>query len=378
MSKITYENIWGKVTIVNRLSYPETINERVCTALASGMFEGCLPVCVQQNKKETRVECVVQGLIPLTHYFGGIITKKAFLAFVLEIATLIKNCEKNMMDANNLELQGDKIFIDPVNKRVKCIFWPIVNNQRESSPQLFLKQLPYNLNFSPYEPRDYLDTYNAFFSGMAPFSVNNFERMVLKLLGKRTTGGLTTPSESLSGAMTGEVKREKKEIASNKKSNIEYDPFADDPDYNDDKKEEIEIKHETNGIECSSCGTENNLGAKFCQKCGNKLTNNKQGKPVYPVLIRLKTEESYSVNKPMFRIGAEKSCCDIVLSNNNFISRNHADIITRNDRYYIVDRNSTNKTFVDGKVIPAEKEVEIFSGTKLRLANEDFAFTIES
>ena len=194
MSKITFENKKGKITIINRLSYPETVNERVYNAIASGMFEGFLPVSIRQKRKETRIECVVQGLIPLTQYFNGIVTKKMFLDFVHEIALLIKNCEKNMVNANNLDLQNDKIFVDPQTKSVKCIFWPVVNNQRGNPPHLFLKQLPFELNFNPHEDNDYLETYKAFFDGFNPFSVNSFDRMVLRLSGKKSTGGHTTPS----------------------------------------------------------------------------------------------------------------------------------------------------------------------------------------
>lgn len=96
----------------------------------------------------------------------------------------------------------------------------------------------------------------------------------------------------------------------------------------------------------------------------------------FPYLIREKTEEKISVDKPSFRIGKENSYCDYFVSDNNAISRSHADIITRDHRYFIIDHNSTNKTYVDGRVIPVEKEIEIFSGTKIRLANEDFVFYI--
>ena len=99
--------------------------------------------------------------------------------------------------------------------------------------------------------------------------------------------------------------------------------------------------------------------------------------PTYPTFTRVRTQESVSIDKQIFRIGTEKKYCDLFIKDNNYISRAHADIITRNGRYYIVDRNSTNKTFVDGKVIPREREVEIFSGTQIRLANEDFIFSIE-
>ena len=90
-----------------------------------------------------------------------------------------------------------------------------------------------------------------------------------------------------------------------------------------------------------------------------------------------KNQEKISVSKPAFRIGKERQFCDYFVSDNNAVSRSHADIITRGGRYFIVDKNSTNKTYVDGKAIPVEKEVEIFPGTELRLANEDFVFHID-
>ena len=413
MSKIAFEKKKGKITIINRLSYPETVNERVYNAIASGMFEGFLPVSIRQKRKETRIECVIQGLIPLNQYFNGIVTKKMFLDFVHEIALQIKNCEKNMVNANNLDLQGDKIFVDPQTKSVKCIFWPVVNNQRGNPPHLFLKQLPFELNFNPHEDNGYLETYKAFFGGINPFSVNNFDRMVLKLAGKASTGGHATPSEALSGALGGDSKTDKGATDAKKKVIIEYDPFADSTDHTDDRKVESEIKHESREhIFCFACGTKNQFGSNFCIQCGSKLKKDEPivqekkkvddtidfgtmvlgddsggttvlgyddpEEPVFPVLKRLRTDESYSIDKPTFRIGTEQKYCDLFISDNNFISRSHADIITRDDRYYIVDRNSTNKTFVDGKVIPVEKEIEIFSGSQIRLANEDFIFSIES
>ena len=412
MSKITFENKKGKITIINRLSYPETVNERVYNAIASGMFEGFLPVSIRQKRKETRIECVVQGLIPLTQYFNGIVTKKMFLDFAHEIAMQIKNCEKNMVNANNIDLQSDKIFIAPQTKSVKCIFWPIVNNQRDNPPHLFLKQLPYELNFNPHEDNEYLETYKAFFGGINPFSVNNFDRMVLKLSGKTSVGGHTTPSEALSGTLGGDIKVDKKENESKKNVNIEYDPFADDKGHTEDKDVERKIKHDNGFVYCSSCGTQNQRNANFCVQCGTQLIHgndfvqvsprdddtidfgtmvlgddsggttvlgyDEPEEPVFPVLTRLRTEETFVINKPNYRIGTEQKYCDLFITDNNFISRSHADIITRDERYYIIDRNSTNKTFVDGKVIPVEKEVEIFFGTEIRLANEDFTFSIES
>lgn len=510
MSKISVEYKRGKTLIKNKLTYPEAVNERVYNAMVSGLFEGFLPIMIYQKKKETAVECTAQGLMPLSQYFNGIVTKKMFLDFVHEIAMQIKICEKNMINPNNLELQNDKIFVDPVTKSVKCVFWPVVNNQRDKSPHLFLKQLPFELNFDPSEDTDYLDTYKAFFQGVNPFSVNNFDRMVLKLSGKKVGSGHIAPSEALSGTLSGNDKNNKKEMNTMKQTNIEYNPFAQDIETPTTVNSTIDSQPQKEHIFCSSCGAKNKITSNFCLKCGTKLKNEMVIKhnaqqpvvvqapvvvekptvvepapvvvdtppvapapvaepqpvatpvstvvkvrpvvvqpsvleeqpvvsepeveaespvvpepiieeapvvvpepvveeqqeeqpvyggttvlgadyggttvlgyddpevPVYPTLTRIKTEETFSVDKPSYRIGKEKQYCDLFISDNNYISRSHADIVTRDNRYYIIDRNSTNKSYVDGKVIPAENEIEIFSGTKIRLANEDFIFNIES
>ena len=168
-------------------------------------------------------------------------------------------------------------------------------------------------------------------------------------------------------------------------------------------KEEEETRQE-HGVFCTFCGEENQKESNFCVFCGNKLTKawpentgdtdsgamsddtiglighgyDAPEKPVYPTLIRLSSGESFYVSKPTFRIGAEQRFCDLFIGDNPYISRSHADIVARDGRYYIIDRNSTNKTYVNGSVIPAEKEVALFAGTQIRLANEDFYFNIES
>lgn len=350
MSKITFENKNGEFTVVNRLSYPEAVNERVYNAIASGMFEGFLPVSINQKRKETRLECVVEGLIPLSQYYNCIVNKKFFLDFVHEIALLIKNCEKNMIDANNLELQSDMVFIDPQTQSVKCIFWPVVNNQRGTPPHLFLKQLPFDLSFNPQEQDDYLDIYKSFFYGIAPFSVNNFEKMILHLSGKRIVEAQTTPFDAYAAVPSGNSQLFKKEPVIKNNANIEYDPFAENSGYSGQSF--------ASGQRASS----------------SPVQYGQYNRSICPTLTRLKTGESFSVDKPIFKIGSSRGNCDFLICDNTYISRNHADIVTRNGRYFIVDNNSTNKTFVDGKIIPPHTEVEIFAGTQLRFANEGFIF----
>ena len=97
---------------------------------------------------------------------------------------------------------------------------------------------------------------------------------------------------------------------------------------------------------------------------------------VMPHLIRLNTQEKININQPVFRIGRERSFVDYVVSNNTSISRSHANIISRNGEYFVMDTNSANHTYVDGNMIQSNAEVRIMHGTKIKLANEDFEFKL--
>ena len=94
----------------------------------------------------------------------------------------------------------------------------------------------------------------------------------------------------------------------------------------------------------------------------------------YPTLLRVLTNETIQINKPVFRIGKEKSFVDYFVSNNNAVSRSHADIVTRGQRYFVIDLNSKNKTYINGHPLPIQQECEIYNGNQLRLANEEFVF----
>lgn len=96
--------------------------------------------------------------------------------------------------------------------------------------------------------------------------------------------------------------------------------------------------------------------------------------PGEPYITRIKTGEIIAINKPVFRIGKEKSYVDYFVSDNTAISRSHADIITENGSYYIEDTNSTNHTYVNGAMLTGNQRVRLANEDSIRLANEEFKF----
>lgn len=82
----------------------------------------------------------------------------------------------------------------------------------------------------------------------------------------------------------------------------------------------------------------------------------------------------YLVTKPEFSVGYS-SDCDAVLSFSREISRHHARIIWENGIYSVIDSNSTNHTFLNGKVLEPEKSYELRGGDQLSFAS--FLFDVK-
>lgn len=97
---------------------------------------------------------------------------------------------------------------------------------------------------------------------------------------------------------------------------------------------------------------------------------------LHPHLIRAKNNEQIDINKPVFRIGKERSYVDYFIGDNTAVSRSHANIISRDGDFFIVDTNSTNHTYVNGGMILSNSETKLSHGTKIRLANEEFEFRL--
>lgn len=97
---------------------------------------------------------------------------------------------------------------------------------------------------------------------------------------------------------------------------------------------------------------------------------------VTPHLIRAKNNEKIMLNKPVFRIGKERSYVDYFVADNTAVSRSHANMISRDGEFFIVDTNSKNHTYVNGTMIQSNAETKIVHGDKIRLANEDFEFKL--
>lgn len=113
---------------------------------------------------------------------------------------------------------------------------------------------------------------------------------------------------------------------------------------------------------------------KKSEVLSSKSVNSSCNQRVY--LYRIDNNEKIAISKPSFIIG-KNGICDYVIHGNNAISRQHAEINLKNNNVYIIDKKSTNKTFVNGREIEPGKPVLIANGDEIKLANVRLKFIIE-
>lgn len=101
-----------------------------------------------------------------------------------------------------------------------------------------------------------------------------------------------------------------------------------------------------------------------------------QYRNIVPHLVRERTKALITIEKSEFSIGKSMEC-DYVVEDNRKISRRHCTLIVRNGECYIRDDNSTNHTYVNGKLIQPGFEVMLNDDDYIRMADEEFKYWVK-
>ncbi|MDR0519106.1 MAG: FHA domain-containing protein [Clostridiales Family XIII bacterium] len=94
-------------------------------------------------------------------------------------------------------------------------------------------------------------------------------------------------------------------------------------------------------------------------------------------LVRSDTGERIPITKEQFILGRSSDWSDYNIADKTAISRRHAAIVFEGGRYFAVDMESSNKTYVDGMELSPGVGADLYSGSQVRLADLDFVFYLE-
>ena len=381
MNKIKLANKMGLSQLIIKSLKGQQVSENEVYAINANKVPGLLHLDVVQKGSSFKLIYNITGFISLKDFLKIPLNKKLFAQILQNILANLKAVESAYFNQQYLLMDINQVYVNPNTQHIYFIYVPILMFESGTSLREFLLGIIQHGIFTPGEDNSYVRDYITILNSGINFSVFELEEYINKLLGQNTSRiqEVVCPNcktKLKKGTNYCHVCGAKVSGNTGNTGKGVYDPLADtggDAVVDDAVEKEVVIhKDNTQGL---SDGT-TVLGA---DPGGTTVLGSEELEaPVFPYLIREKTEEKISVNKPSFRIGAERKYVDYWVNDNSTVSRSHADILTREKRYFIIDLNSTNKTYVDGRAIPVQKEIELFDGTRIRLSNEEFVFHIES
>ena len=368
----------NQLIIKSKISSDEVINLRDINILNTNSVRGLLKPSIK-NKKILLY--TGPAGVPLNEHLKKPISRYEFFYIMFQIVDATKKVKNNYLFLNNLLLNLRYVYINEITKEMQFIYLPILSNHFHLDVIGFMTAIAY-LTIPAEANTDYIARYVQFIKSLDIYDVPAIERFIAqedkdiaRQIMRQNVGqsGFITPNrqEYLEHYSQKEFDEPTSLLQQNGPANLLYE---------DEPTGLLVEDYESTGLLDNmeeATGLLNNEDDGTAILEDNTVSNTVVNENIhYASLVRTSTNERIILNKPVFRFGKEKSYVDYFVSDNNAISRSHADIITRGNRYFVYDLNSTNHTYINDELVPVKVETEIFDGNVLRLANEEFIFHI--
>ena len=371
MSKLKVKFKNSQITVKSKLSKDEQINAREVEILNSKIIRGIMKPTVEGEKK---LSYLSPGGIKLEAYLKKGITKNDFFLVIAQILEAVKSIGRNSFNINNLILNMKYVFVNEMTHELHFVYQPIYSSAISSDLAPFLYDVAYSVTLALNEDYKCVNNFIAYLKGLQAVSVINIEKYLLDVypqIYKQVKRQKYGQSEYLGSFKNG------KDIYYDMDKRRKPDPDYDDPTslLEGDLDDPTSLLNEGDLDDPTSLLDEDEATSLLSDDEPTSLLS--EGPQItYPYLIRKSSFDRTDINKPVFRIGKERSYVDCFVANNNAISRIHADIITKNNSFFVKDENSTNGTYVNGNRLSPNEEVQVFDGDIITFANEEFEFHI--
>ena len=329
MSKLKVSINKSTVTAMMKAGRKERINETELSQLAR--IKPCGIMHVTKTKKDS-VIYTCPANINLTDRLKKAISKYDFFFMMEQIVIMVEDVYNNGLNVNSVRFNMDDVYINEMTKEMYFIYFPIVGGQESADIVGFIENIIYTMTPVINEDTNYISRFMYYVRSFHGFNGNAIEKYISReeravvnvLKNKAVTMQQTMQQQIMQQAMQGSMD-----------------------------------------------------GTTVLSDDGISVQQIQQMQPVnyhFASLTRQVTGEKIELGKPSFVLGKNPEKSDYAVADNTNISRVHAVITMRNGRYYVMDQNSTNGTFINGRIIKAGQETEILPGDCLMLANEEFIF----
>lgn len=325
MSKLKVSIKKSTVTAMMKAGRKERINETELSQLAR--IKPCGIMHVTKTKKDS-VIYTCPANINLTDRLKKAVSKYDFFFMMEQIVIMVQDVYNNGLNVNSVRFNMDDVYINEMTKEMYFIYFPIVGGQESADIVGFIENIIYTMTPVINEDTNYISRFMYYVRSFHGFNGNAIEKYISReeraVVNVLKNTAVTMQQQIMQQVMQGSMD-----------------------------------------------------GTTVLSDDGISVQQIQQMQPVnyhFASLTRQVTGEKIELGKPSFVLGKNPEKSDYAVADNTNISRVHAVITMRNGRYYVMDQNSTNGTFINGRIIKAGQETEILPGDCLMLANEEFIF----
>lgn len=335
MSKLKVSIKKSTVTAMMKAGRKERINETELSQLAR--IKPCGIMHVTKTKKDS-VIYTCPANINLTDRLKKAISKYDFFFMIEQIVIMVEDVYNNGLNVNSVRFNMDDVYINEMTKEMYFIYFPIVRGQESADIVGFIENIIYTMTPVINEDTNYISRFMYYVRSFHGFNGNAIEKYI-----SREERAVVNVLKNKAVTMQQQIMQQQT------------------------MQQQIMQQVMQGSMDGTTVLSDDGISVQQIQ----------QMQPVnyhFASLTRQVTGEKIELGKPSFVLGKNPEKSDYAVAGNTNISRVHAVITTRNGRYYVMDQNSTNGTFINGRIIKAGQETEILPGDCLMLANEEFIF----
>lgn len=335
MSKLKVSIKKSTVTAMMKAGRKERINETELSQLAR--IKPCGIMHVTKTKKDS-VTYTCPANINLTDRLKKAVSKYDFFFMMEQIVIMVQDVYNNGLNVNSVRFNMDDVYINEMTKEMYFIYFPIVGGQESADIVGFIENIIYTMTPVINEDTNYISRFMYYVRSFHGFNGNAIEKYI-----SREERAVVNVLKNKAVTMQQQIMQQQT------------------------MQQQIMQQVMQGSMDGTTVLSDDGISVQQIQ----------QMQPVnyhFASLTRQVTGEKIELGKPSFVLGKNPENSDYAVADNTNISRVHAVITTRNGRYYVMDQNSTNGTFINGRIIKAGQETEILPGDCLMLANEEFIF----
>lgn len=335
MSKLKVSIKKSTVTAMMKAGRKERINETELSQLAR--IKPCGIMHVTKTKKDS-VTYTCPANINLTDRLKKAVSKYDFFFMMEQIVIMVQDVYNNGLNVNSVRFNMDDVYINEMTKEMYFIYFPIVGGQESADIVGFIENIIYTMTPVINEDTNYISRFMYYVRSFHGFNGNAIEKYI-----SREERAVVNVLKNKAVTMQQRIMQQQT------------------------MQQQIMQQVMQGSMDGTTVLSDDGISVQQIQ----------QMQPVnyhFASLTRQVTGEKIELGKPSFVLGKNPEKSDYAVADNTNISRVHAVITMRNGRYYVMDQNSTNGTFINGRIIKAGQETEILPGDCLMLANEEFIF----